>query len=72
MLAARFPLFIPSKHCIQLLRRGRRLIRKGGDVTGIIHRSAYLCRNVYRYGSAAPILFGLALHLSLAKISADP
>jgi hypothetical protein len=32
MLAARFPLSIPFKHCMQLLRRGRRLIRKGGDI----------------------------------------
>jgi hypothetical protein len=49
MLAARFPLFISFKRCIQLFRRGRRLIRKGGDITGIIYRSAYLCMNMHRY-----------------------
>jgi hypothetical protein len=49
VLAARFPLSISFKRCIQLLRRERRLIRKGGDVTGMIHRSAYLCMNMHRY-----------------------
>jgi hypothetical protein len=47
------------------------------SVTGMVHRSAYLCRNVYGYGGAcirpaAPFRLGLAPHLPLAKISADP
>jgi hypothetical protein len=49
MLAARFPLSIPFKRYIQLLRRGRRLIRKKENITEIIHRSAYLCMNIHRY-----------------------
>jgi hypothetical protein len=32
MLAARFLLSIFFKYCMYLLRRGRRLIRKGGDI----------------------------------------
>jgi hypothetical protein len=77
VLAARFPLSIPFKHYIQLLRRRRRLIRKGGDITRIIHRSAYLCRNVHRYGGACirpaiPSRLGLAPYPPLAKTSADP
>jgi hypothetical protein len=39
MIAARFPLFIPFKRYIQLFRRGRRLIRKGEDITEIIYKS---------------------------------
>jgi hypothetical protein len=47
------------------------------SVTGMVHRSAYLCRNVHRYGGAcirpaAPTRFGLTPHLPLAKTSADP
>jgi hypothetical protein len=49
VLAVRFPLSISFKRCIQLLRRERRLIRKRGDITGMIHRSAYLCMNMHRY-----------------------
>jgi hypothetical protein len=37
ILAARFPLYLPFKYYMQLLRRGRRLIRKGKDITGMIH-----------------------------------
>jgi hypothetical protein len=44
MLAARFPLSISFKHYIQLFRRGRRLIRKERDITGIIHRSDIFMR----------------------------
>jgi hypothetical protein len=77
MLAARFPLSIPFKHCMQLLRRERRLIRKGGDITGMVYRLAYLYRNIYRYAgacirSAVSIRFGLAPHFPQAKIPADP
>jgi hypothetical protein len=77
VLAARFFLFIPFKYCMYLLRRGRRLIRKRGDITGMIYRSAYLCIFMYRYvgaciRSAVSIRFGLTLYLLLAKISADP
>jgi hypothetical protein len=76
ILAARFLLSIPFKHYMYLLRRGRRLIRKGRDITGMIHRSTYLCIFIYRYAgacirSAAAIRFGLAPYLPLAKISAD-
>jgi hypothetical protein len=46
-------------------------------VTGMVHRSAYLCRNMHRYGGAcirpaALTRFGLAPHPPLAKTSADP
>jgi hypothetical protein len=33
-----FSLSIPFKYCIQLLRRERRFIRKGEDITGIVHK----------------------------------
>jgi hypothetical protein len=77
MLAARFPLFIFFKYYMQLFRRGRRFIRKGEDITGMIHRLAYLCRNMYKYGgacirSAAPFRLDLAPYPPLAKTSADP
>jgi hypothetical protein len=36
MLAARFLLSILFKYCMHLLRRRRRLIRKKGDITGMI------------------------------------
>jgi hypothetical protein len=77
MLAARFPLSIPFKHYMHLFRRGRRLIRKKENITGMIHRSAYLCIFMYKYGgacirSAPPTRFSLAPHLPLAKTSADP
>jgi hypothetical protein len=49
ILTARFPLSIFFKRYIQLLRRRRRLIRKKRDITGMIHRSAYLYINIYRY-----------------------
>jgi hypothetical protein len=67
VLAARFPLSIPFKRCIQLLRRGRRLIRKGGDVTGIIYRYAGACIR-----PATSTRLGLTPHPPLAKTSADP
>jgi hypothetical protein len=46
-------------------------------VTGMVHRSAYLCIFRYKYTgayirSAAPTRFGLAPHLPLIKTSADP
>jgi hypothetical protein len=46
-------------------------------VTGMVHRSAYLCIFLHRYAGAcirsvAPTRFGLAPHLALAKTSADP
>jgi hypothetical protein len=77
VLAVRFPLSSPFKRCIQLLRRGQRLIRKGGDITGMIHRSAYLCIFLHKlwWGCirpAAPIRLDLAPHLPLAKTPADP
>jgi hypothetical protein len=77
MLAARFPLFIYFKYCIQLFRRGRRLIRKRKNITEIIYKSIYLCRNVYKYDKACIrpatlIRFDLAPHLPLTKIPADP
>jgi hypothetical protein len=49
VLAARFPLSISFKRYIQLLRRERRLIRKRENITKIIHKSAYLYMNMYRY-----------------------
>jgi hypothetical protein len=77
VLAARFPLSISFKYCMQLLRRGRRLIRKGKDITGMIYRSVYLCIFIYRYAGACIrsttlIQFGLTPYLPLAKISANP
>jgi hypothetical protein len=44
-----------------LLRRGRRFIRKGGDIMGIIYRLAYLCMNIYRYADLwiIPVIFSL-------------
>jgi hypothetical protein len=77
MLAVRFPLFISFKRCIQLFRRERRLIRKRGDITGMIYRLAYLCIFLHKYTgacirSAAPIRFGLAPHLPLAKTPRIP
>jgi hypothetical protein len=49
ILTARFPLSIFFKRYIQLLRRGRRLIRKKRNITGMIHRSAYLYINIHKY-----------------------
>jgi hypothetical protein len=77
ILTARFPLFISFKYCIHLLRRERRLIRKRKDITGIIYKSAYLDIFLYKYAgacirSAAPIRFGLAPHLPLAKTPRIP
>jgi hypothetical protein len=77
MLTARFSLSIPFKHYIHLLRRRRQLIRKKRNITGMIHRSAYLYMNMYKYAgtcirSAALIRFDLTPHFPLAKTSADP
>jgi hypothetical protein len=77
MLAARFSLFIFFKCCIQLLRRKRRLIRKRGDITGIVYRLVYLYIDMLRYDgayirSAALSRLGLAPYPPLAKSSADP
>jgi hypothetical protein len=44
ILTARFLLSIPFKHCMYLLRRGRRFIRKRGDITGMIYRSGIFMR----------------------------
>jgi hypothetical protein len=41
---------------MQLLRREQRLIRKEEDITGIIHRSAYLYIFLHKYGEAAFVL----------------
>jgi hypothetical protein len=68
ILTARFLLSISFKYCMYLFRRERRLIRKEGNITGMIYRSVYLCMNIYRYigaciYSAALIRFGLTPHL---------
>jgi hypothetical protein len=77
ILAARFLLSIPFKYYMHLLRRGRRLIRKKEDITEIIYRSTYLCRNIYKYNktcirSATPSRLNLTLYPPLTKTSADP
>jgi hypothetical protein len=43
-LAARFLFSIPFQHYMHLLRRGRRLIRKGGDITGMVYRLGIFMR----------------------------
>jgi hypothetical protein len=50
-----------------LLRRGRRLIRKEKDITGIIHKYTEACIR-----PATPIRLGLTPYPPLAKTSADP
>jgi hypothetical protein len=77
ILAARFPLSIPFKYYIQLLRRGRRFIRKKEKITEIIHKSDISIEFLYKYGRACIrpailIRLNLALYSPLAKISADP
>jgi hypothetical protein len=71
-----FSLSIFIKYYMQLFRRKRRFIRKKKDITKIIHRSAYLYRNIYKYNRACIrpavlIRLGLAPHLPLTKTPAD-
>jgi hypothetical protein len=62
---------------MQLLRRGRRFIRKKKDITRMIYKLVYLYIFLYKYDGAcirlaALIRLDLAPHPPLAKTSADP
>jgi hypothetical protein len=62
---------------MQLFRRGRRLIQKKRDITGMIYKLAYLYIFLHKYAGtcirlAALSRLGLAPHPPLAKTSADP